>query len=690
MECTQTAPCNINGSTDIIVPSMAGFNSSPAQTRKMRAQAHGTTREMQAQMNPPLSESSHPPSPPDNHQICTQQLRWQGHDLTVAHKEQYAPSPRRTRRGGRNRLETQITHDSQRYGQPPDTPEMLLAQDTTTWKTVNYRVNHKKALGKKMKAAERSETFSFKRAGEGLNVVCQAGFYELLRRAACQHFANFRTAGLTCQAHIQADQESAIVQLTFKIKTYGGQASYTLDLYHTNSSVRLSGRYPNKFIENDWPKITGIIIEMNEVRPLTEPEALNHNIKCCLEYILANISKPKQPNNNRTCNTNNIIDRREPHTTGNKTSHGERTLMMQDICDIPALTDVNLSNQTQIERQTSSNDTQTADNTPTNFMSLGHRRASPQQLRWQGSDPELCSSADIPRHADARVKTVKTPPPSYTRNMIPPERHCSPPMAPAGPRGPPQQLRWQGRDPELTNPAEVHQPAGLFPMTQASLFSPNLPQTERREAGLANTDPTAGEESTHMTIEQHLNAPMTTHYASTQGSQYAPPCRECHMLRMSLQAMEEEGRHLQRKIKSQEKALTQREKDLNMKASQHASAKTHITALENQIRQLQETNRLLHDRLAGLENQSRATPANPTASHTTSHTAPSSNTEDRLREMEKQLLELRLSNMEVKLDLMNRKESRNETGIPESGRSTPIQVNTNSQPNITFHQATYQ
>ena len=657
------------------------------------------------------------------------QLRRQGCD-------QLNMSPRVTR-GWKNR-----TKEPRPIHTPKSdwtTPEGLLPQSTTEWKVTKFKVNTKRALNKKMKAANRDDACIYEEAGEGLNVTCQAGFYELVRRASCQFYASFRTAGLTSQAVIQTDQDSAIVQVTFKIKTYGGQAAYSLDLYHTNSSIRLSGRHQQKFVENDWPHISNIIQEMNDVRPTTEPETLNHSIKRCLEHILANSTKPKHSSNNKGVTAGK--SKRE-NTFTNNPHHPEKTVTAADYITTAAAKNPLPGSNTHIDTPKASpqqNRLLTHLNSPKRCM------ASPQQLRWQGSDP----TADI---SNAENETdMHGAQPGLQQLAAKTTNHSWAPcdgttassdqtMVYSDPAASPQQLRWRGSDP-IANPIGAEAKTDL-PDTQpglqnrrqlemepvncpitSSIFTASPQQLGRQGSYTKDVCPTipvpqAGLHEAHPlplsnTQGNHSQTLMPTNWSSTEKienkngevlllptsnthisanhpqvessaqigrsptARHHPACQECHHMRMAMQAMEEENFTFQRKIRTQEKALTQREKDLNLKAAQHASAKTHIAALENQVRQLQETNRLLHDRLASLE-----TPSRPNTPATTPPCATGA-TEDRLREMEKHLLELRLSSMEAKIETLNQKHKAEvSSNIHLSNSYTP-----SSQPAMTHHMA---
>ena len=112
--------------------------------------------------------------------------------------------------------------------------------------------------------------------------------------------------------------------------------------------------------------------------------------------------------------------------------------------------------------------------------------------------------------------------------------------------------------------------------------------------------------------------------------------------------MKVELQSLQRKTKLQEKALTQREKDLDTKAIQYGNSRAHIASLEAQVKQLQESNRLLNDRLANLDTH----PTHRPDSWRGQTMGPDASREDRLSAVERSIQELRLGQLEAKVEAL--------------------------------------
>ena len=520
-------------------------------------------------------------------------------------EEQYGPKKKKAKSAAEHHSQIQSHHDLQ-------APENALPQNNTEWKIAKYRINPKRAFNKKLKASNRDQACTFQEIGEGLNFSCQAGMYELLRRAACTFYANFNRAGLSCFPTIHTDLDASIVQVTFRLKTYGGQISYSLDMYHTNSSIRLSGRNQQKFVELDWPKITGIIKEINDLRPTTDPETLNHNIKKCLEHILANSTKPPAQVTNKPAAIQDNSSYAPPYAqvalqqstvrappcamggTEMMATSPEQTRHLDhgphdESRSLNGKQDEELAGQNHIQENTTP--TRGVIN-PATAVTMRASRTTPQQLRWQGGSLENAQAYLSPNPGEAsRTYTTPEPlavPPTYSGRQILPVAS-------------PQQLRWQGSDP--------------VPVSET------LPQ---------NADSYRDTEQVHPWVTSHQDR----------------LCQSCDELRQLLNLKDREMEQMQKKLKQQEKALNQRERELQAKSLQYANSRAHIEALENQLKQTQESNRILNDRLAATQH---APPPPERPSSNQAMPSPEPLMEQRLRTMEQQLQDMKIKHMEEKL-----------------------------------------
>ena len=511
--------------------------------------------------------------------------------------------------------------ERQQHKSGPDIPEKQLPSDTTEWKVAKFRLNTNKALNKKLKAADRDSEYALEEAGEGLTVICQAGLYELLRRASCQYYASFNVAGLRSQATVQTDQDSSITQVSFRIKTYGGQSSYTLDLYHTKSSIRLTGRSRQKFIDTDWHQIASIIQEMNDMRPTTDSATLNYNIQTCLKSILMNNSTNRAPK----CKGRGQVMGTTEQDTCQKTHGG--TLGLDRVPTSPA-----------VKGMASPGTSKAKEPTPRH-----------QAFPYQG-DGNLISTSNA---ALSSLMKTNTPADVYSP-LRSPIRVGTPPHSSDLHNCTTENMRYPQSLPWIT------------PALPDNSIVPSLhPDHDKRIQAFDDPSPTPignpGYRATHpnhnMNSQTAARADTSqrectgdTHTLHHSFTELTSQCNSCEELGMELKLREKEIEQMKKKAKLQEKAINQREQDLRTKALQYANSKAHIEALESQIKQLQESNRILNDRLA-----SQPYPS-PTAGHNTTATPAqadtSTATEHRMRQIENQLQDIRFTQLEMKLNQM--------------------------------------
>ena len=182
------------------------------------------------------------------------------------------------------------------------------------------------------------------------------------------------------------------------------------------------------------------------------------------------------------------------------------------------------------------------------------------------------------------------------------------------------------------------------------------PERETQQPPIIQDDSQGGPQPQDQTTEEPAGVSSVDHRIQAQQREDQPNtyCRNCHTMNMEMRAMEVEVQTAQRKLKLQDKAMTQREKDLNVKSTQYASARTHISALESQVRQLMETNKLLSDQLAALRRTEpnteglRTTPTAETPRPNLDSTR--SDHGDRIAVLEARMQELRIAQLETKVE----------------------------------------
>ncbi len=133
--------------------------------------------------------------------------------------------------------------------------DFSVASDTAL-KTVSYNLNKQKAVCKKLEAADRSQPYHIQYADmerKQIMIYCQTGLYELVRKAMYSYFTGYRNHKLTCcVSGLKESSSGLIVQATYKICHKGsGNTAYTVNMYHTKSSMLVNGRSLPTFLDTD-------------------------------------------------------------------------------------------------------------------------------------------------------------------------------------------------------------------------------------------------------------------------------------------------------------------------------------------------------------------------------------------------------------------------------------------------------
>ena len=567
---------------------------------------------------------------------------------------------------------------------------------SVTAKRHNFQLNKNKALKKKMSACDRPVMCESTENDGLITIRCQTGIYELLKRATFTYYKEPQQHGLTANIELWQDQACNNTQAAIKVsQMHSHRTYYTVCLYHTTSTICINGTGTKKFFERDWPQLEQIIFEMNQVCKNTDPPTLNSSFKACLQEVIDVLGMPKKRKDN-------------------KASHGKKKPMSVEIRDyednqhgaesvLPAESALPDADEQQLGwgpmPHLGTNDThQLSDRCPPLGLSLHNNSTPPQTLetwnRYSTTNNADRNWATIGRHEQPSgtpvsgcIKLAKSKEESQASKQITtvdaakPESYQPYQHTMEGTLLPYSQLVTPPRDnigrheqPSGLPAAEAHTDPQAGKELRTSQSHTQPPEKDPKSTDIRETMgrheqprgfPPAGEYTAYTrgrppiwppayssTMEENLTDTTCPNRAAPQQRE----CPDCHRYKTKMDAMELDYQGLTKKMKIQEKALTQREKELSTKGTQYASARTHITALEAQIKQLQDTNTLLADRVAILE----ARPDRPV-----SNDPPRQNTndcqEDRISKLERQLQEIRITQLELRVDSMTR-----QTGHPQT------------------------
>ena len=169
-----------------------------------------------------------------------------------------------------------------------------------TIRTQKFELNKDRSLRRKQVACHRPLICETTENEGHIQISCQAGVYELLKRATLLYFSEIQHKGVNVDLELWQDKSLNHTQAVIKTTSqHNGKLSYAVNLYHTTSAIGVNGNGAAKFFQHDWPNIGNIITEINELCKGTEPEILNENMKECIDMALQALSKPKQKKQNR-------------------------------------------------------------------------------------------------------------------------------------------------------------------------------------------------------------------------------------------------------------------------------------------------------------------------------------------------------------------------------------------------------
>ena len=505
--------------------------------------------------------SNYSPDPRSN------SLRVYNRDNTATESPRSTPNRQQSTNQSVNRPHYQYS------GKQIGIPEELLPQDTTEWKNKRYKLNENNALSKKLGASKREIQYLVQENGGGLSIACQAGLYELIRRAACQYYAKLKVAGLTVYSIVHSDMNRAIVQVTFKLKTYGGQSAYVVDLYHTTSTIQLSGRNQHRFISDDWPALCEEIHEMNQLMSYTEPDTLNKTMRACLEDILSHTQEKRHKKGNQKPHREELEQlspkqNRQVEITSEFVVDQIEARIEEETLGIPNQTQtipikelrLNTVNEDQIEvliEEENNGAPNQSDrlfiNEPQSKLPITTHGASLDSSR----DPEvghLWASTAV-KQAQIEIISQKTP---VTIQKQRPERNHS-----------------HGSNTHHKNPHQQRVQVHDIRRVPESPISPRAPNLSSHPPGTSPQD-------TRLPTSDSTNAEV-------------PPqtCSSCQLLRAEWNTSLLDIQNREKKMTQMERNLKAREKEMEKIQAQVETQKAVIIGLEARVKELTATNRIL-------------------------------------------------------------------------------------------------
>ena len=114
----------------------------------------------------------------------------------------------------------------------------------------SFQLHKDRALQKKMTACNRDNPLTVEVKNGGIRIYLQTGAYELIRQELSTYYSP--AAHPTRQISFFEDRDASGVQISQRIKISG---EYTINLYHTTSSMLVNGKREIDFLNKDLPLI---------------------------------------------------------------------------------------------------------------------------------------------------------------------------------------------------------------------------------------------------------------------------------------------------------------------------------------------------------------------------------------------------------------------------------------------------
>ena len=161
---------------------------------------------------------------------------------------------------------------------PEDCPltDSLSSTISTKGITKDYQLNKEKAVKKKVAAGKRNQELTINHTQGGTKILFQTDSYEILK-SSVEKFYSQLAPGL--QTSIEADLDENQTETGRRYKIKDKVSGYTVNLYHTTSTVLVNGKGELNFVNNELPLI------QEEMSRHSEATDLSNIIKEALEEL---------------------------------------------------------------------------------------------------------------------------------------------------------------------------------------------------------------------------------------------------------------------------------------------------------------------------------------------------------------------------------------------------------------------
>ena len=209
---------------------------------------------------------------------------------------------------------------------------------------MNYNLNSKKALGKKIEASERELDCDIQLKSGTLVLTCSAAAYEILKKAIYEHYNNSLDKSIV--VHTKRSKldnrdlsiEPVITEESISVRNRQARSNkqlYRINLFNTTSRIDVNGYKLDEFIQSHLETIC------DKMKDVIDYKTLNRKIGEICKRSLTNVQNTKDSETIHSHSQNScsktIAKRQTVHVNGNNGKITEIGQVKENTSNVPAI-----------------------------------------------------------------------------------------------------------------------------------------------------------------------------------------------------------------------------------------------------------------------------------------------------------------------------------------------------------------
>ena len=209
---------------------------------------------------------------------------------------------------------------------------------------MNYNLNSKKALGKKIEASERELDCDIQLKSGTLVLTCSAAAYEILKKAIYEHYNNSLDKSIV--VHTKRSKldnrdisiEPVITEESISVRNRRARSNkqlYRINLFNTTSRIDVNGYKLDEFIQSHLETIC------DKMKDVIDYKTLNRKIGEICKRSLTNVQNTKDSETIHSHSQNScsktIAKRQTVHVNGNNGKITEIGQVKENTSKVPAI-----------------------------------------------------------------------------------------------------------------------------------------------------------------------------------------------------------------------------------------------------------------------------------------------------------------------------------------------------------------